>query len=59
LTDRTEYVVPIGNQTLKVQTPHRITFSQGESCSVRFVEPMWYPVEDEDAEKERQRRQLI
>jgi iron(III) transport system ATP-binding protein len=59
LTDRTEYVVPIGNQTLKVQTPHRITFAQGESCSVRFVEPMWYPVEDPEAEKERQRRQLI
>lgn len=59
LTDRTEYVVPIGDQTLKVETPHRIAFAQGESCSVRFVEPMWYPVEDEDAERERQRRQLI
>lgn len=59
LTDRTEYVVPIGNQSLKVQTPHRVTFSQGESCAVRFVEPMWYPTDDVDAEKERQRRQLI
>lgn len=59
MTDRTEYVVPIGDQTLKVETPHRIAFAQGESCSVRFVEPMWYPVEDEDAERERQRRQLI
>lgn len=59
LTDRTEYVVPIGNQSLKVQTPHRIAFSQGERCRVRFVEPMWYPVEDTATEKERQRRQLI
>ncbi|NMB00736.1 MAG: ABC transporter ATP-binding protein [Firmicutes bacterium] len=59
LTDRTEYVVPIGNQSLKVQTPHRIAFAQGDPCRVSFVEPMWYPVEDADAEKERQRRQLI
>ncbi|HAI52137.1 MAG TPA: ABC transporter ATP-binding protein [Limnochordia bacterium] len=59
LTDRTEYLIPLGSQKVKVQTPHRIAFSQGDSCRVRFVDPMWYPVEDSDAEKERARRQLI
>lgn len=59
LTDRTEYIVPIGNQTLKIQTPHRIAYQEGDNCRIRFVEPMWYPVEDTDADKERARRQLI
>ncbi len=59
LTDRTEYLIPVGGQTLKVQTPHRISFAQGESCRVKLVAPMWYPVEDEAAEKERMRRQLV
>ena len=59
LTDRTEYLVPVGDQLLKVQTPHRVTFSQGEACSVHLVEPMWYPADDEAAEKERARRQLV
>lgn len=59
LTDRTEYVVPVGNQSLKVQTPHRIAFAKDERCRISFVEPMWYPIEDAEAEKERERRQLI
>ena len=59
LTDRTEYLVPVGSQTLKVQTPHRISFAEGDPCRVHFVSPMWYPAEDDAAEKERQRRQLV
>ena len=59
LTDRTEYLVPVGEQMVKVQTPHRIRFAEGEECRIRFIEPMWYPVEDEAAEKERARRQLV
>lgn len=59
LTDRTEYLVPVGEQLLKVQTPHRITFSEGEPCYVHLVEPMWYPADDEAADKERARRQLV
>ncbi len=59
LTDRTEYIVRIGDQKLKVQTPHRVAFAQGDACRVRLVSPMWYPVEDDAAEKERQRRQLV
>ncbi|MCI7404581.1 ABC transporter ATP-binding protein [Pyramidobacter sp.] len=59
LTDRTEYLIPVGNQTLKVQTPHRVSFSQGEKCAVRLAAPVWYPADDEAAEKERLRRQLV
>lgn len=59
LTDRTEYLIPVGNQMLKVQTPHRISFREGESCCVKMMEPMWYPAEDKAAEKERLRRQLV
>ena len=59
LTDRTEYLIPVGSQMLKVQTPHRVRFSEGEKCCVKLVSPMWYPAEDEAAEKERARRQTI
>ena len=59
LTDRTEYLIPVGSQMLKVQTPHRISFSAGERCSVKLLCPMWYPAEDEAAEKERLRRQVV
>lgn len=59
LTDRTEYIIPVGSQQLKVQTPHRISFREGERCCVRLLEPMWYPMEVEAAEKERMRRQLV
>ena len=59
LTDRTEYLVSVGDQNLKIQTPHRVTFSEGEACRIRLASPMWYPAEDEAAEKERQRRQLV
>ncbi len=59
LTDRTEYIVPVGNQNLKIQTPHRIAFAEGEACRIRLASPMWYPAEDEATEKERLRRQLV
>lgn len=59
LTDRIEYLVPIGDQLLKIQTPHRIRFERNEECYVKFIEPMWYEADDEEQEKERQKRQLI
>ena len=59
LTDRTEYLVPVGEQMVKIQTPHRVRFAQGDACAVRFVDPMWYPKDDEEAEKERAKRQLF
>jgi len=59
LTDCIEYLIPVGNQILKVQTPHRVKFVQGESCRVNFIEKMWYPAEDDTVEVERQRRQIF
>lgn len=59
LTDRTEYLVDVGGQLVKVQTPHRIVFAPGEECCIEIADPMWYPAEDEEAAKERVKRQLI
>lgn len=59
LPDRTEYLIPVGNQTVRVQTPHRISFAKDEGCALKFINPMWYPAEDEAEVKERLRRQLV
>ncbi len=59
LPDRTEYLVPVGDQLVKIQTPHRVSFSEGEACCLKFLEPMWYPVDDEKDAQERARRQLV
>lgn len=59
LTDCTEYYVKIGGQLLLIQTPHRVVFRQGESCCVDFASVMWYNDDDEHAEAERNRRQLV
>ena len=59
LTDSTQYLVRMGDQLLKVQTPHRITFAEGEECRVNLVKVMWYPEEDPGKEEERTRRQLV
>ena len=57
LTDKTEYLVPVGEQLVKIQTPHRVVFAPGESCCIEISEPGWYPPEDKAAEAERARRQ--
>ena len=59
LTDRTEYLVPVGEQLVKVETPHRVVFAPGESCCIQIGDPMWYPEENKAAEEERIRRQLV
>lgn len=59
LTDYTEYHVRVGSELVQIQAPHRVAFSQGEECCLRFPNAMWYPVEDESAEAERNRRQLV
>lgn len=59
LTDRTEYLIPVGNQLVKVQTPHRVVFAPGQECCIEIAAPMWYPAEDKKAEEERIRRQLV
>lgn len=59
LTDRTEYLVPVGEQLVKVETPHRVVFAPGEACCIEIADPMWYPVDDKKAEEERVKRQLV
>jgi iron(III) transport system ATP-binding protein len=60
LTDFTEYLVDVGGQVLRVQTPHRNIFHQGDDCFLRFPSPMWYEHDDGvEAEKERARREII
>ena len=59
LTNYTEYLVRVGDQLLQVQTPHRNAFAQGETCYLKFPGIMWYDKEDEAAEAERNRRQLV
>ena len=59
LTDRTEYLVPVGEQVLKIQTPHRVRFAEGDGCVIRFINPMWYPMDNEEEARERAKRQLF
>lgn len=59
LTDRIEYLVNVGEQMVKVQTPHRIQFNRDEECYVKFVSPMWYPADNEEEARERAKRQII
>jgi len=59
LINYTEYHVRVGDQEIQVQTPHRNEFSVGEKCFLRFPGAMWYPLEDDSAEVERNRRQLV
>lgn len=59
LTDRTEYLVPVGDQLVKIETSHRIVFAPGEACCIDIANPMWYPAEDKKAEEERLKRQLV
>jgi len=58
-TDFVEYLVPVGDEVLRVQTPHRNLFQEGEECALSFPSPMWYPLEEGDREKERARRMVI
>ena len=46
----------IEQETLRKE---KLEFSVGDKCFLRFPNAMWYPVEDEAAEIERNRRQLV
>ncbi|MBQ9565729.1 MAG: ABC transporter ATP-binding protein [Synergistaceae bacterium] len=59
LTDKTEYIVPVGEQSVKIQTPHRTVFAPGMECVIEIAAPSWYPPEDAAAEAERARRNII
>ena len=59
LTDMTEYLVKVGSQMLTIKTPHRIVFSEGETCYIKIVNSIWYPKDDKSAEEERTRRMVL
>ena len=59
LTDKTEYLVPVGEQLVKIQTPHRVIFAHGEQCGVVISEPGGYPPDDKAEEAERAKRQIF
>ena len=58
-TDFVEYLVEIGDDTVLIQTPHRNLFKTGEECCIRINNPAWYEPIDEEAEKERERRNVV
>lgn len=60
LTNHMEYLVSVGDNVIKIQTPHRHEFQEGEACYLRFPGVMWYDAEsDLAADAERNRRQLV
>lgn len=59
LTNHAEYLVKVGSNVLKIQTPQRNEFAQGETCCLRFPGVMWYPADDDPSDAERNRRQLV
>ncbi len=58
LPDFSEYIVKIGHQEIKVQSSQHCQIKEGDLCTLRLPGLMWYDL-DEDAEKERNRRQLV
>ncbi len=59
LTNHAEYLVTVGDNVIKIQTPVRDEFTQGETCYLRFPGVMWYKAESAALDAERNRRQLI
>ena len=59
LTDFTEYIVALGDQSVRVQTPHRNMFRAGEECFLRVPSPIWYESGKDAADAERERRTLV
>lgn len=58
LTNFTEYIVKVGTEKLKVQTPHRIEFMPGDCCCLDLPQAMWYE-DDDQQEAIRNQRQII
>ena len=59
LTDFTEYLVEMGDQVVRVQTPHRNMFANGDKCFLKFPSPMWYEHSSKDEEAERAKRMIV
>lgn len=59
LTDKVEYFARVGNQTVVIETPHRVEFKEGEPCCLEFIHSLWYEDDGVDLEVERNKRQII
>lgn len=59
LTSGIEYIVQIGEQTMRVHTNHYNIFAVGEVVSLSFINPIWYEREDDEVERLRTERQVI
>ena len=58
-TDFVEYLIQIGEDNAIIQAPHRILFKNGEDCYLKINNTVYYDVESQDVEKERERRNIV
>ena len=58
-TDFLEYLVRVGDDNVIIQTPHRVQFQNGENCFLKIHNAVYYEEENEEAIKERERRNLF
>ncbi len=49
LTDFIEYIVALGDKSIRVQTPHRNFFREGDLCYLRFPSPIWYDADNDES----------
>ncbi len=59
LGDYVDYRVDIGGQEIRIQTDTDRDFKVGDICGVKFNRLLWYPVEEEITEEEREKRKII
>ncbi|MBR6089224.1 MAG: ABC transporter ATP-binding protein [Anaerolineaceae bacterium] len=58
-TDFVEYLLQVGDDSALVQAPHRELFKNGEECFLKIHNAVYYDKESEEAEKERERRNIV
>lgn len=54
-----EYHVIIGEQTIRIHTPHTNVLAEESDCFIQFKNPRWYAKESEVIEQERIERQVL
>lgn len=59
LTTYIEYHVKVGEQIIRIHTPHRQELQVGDVCYIQFNYCKWYLAKEDDLEAERNRRQVI
>lgn len=59
LTSGIEYIVGIGDQTVRIHTSHSNLYNVGDNVKINFLNPSWYEEDSEIDEKLRMERQII